>query len=142
MNQSKSCMDPSQRVTYLGLVLDSVAMKAYLSPRRVNDILRLLPLFRAGRRLLFILFLQLLGKLAAASAVVPLGLLSLRPLQMWLNSLHLDAKWHRQRRVKVTLQCLVSLAPWRKRAYLEAGVPMGAIPARRELVTTDACLSG
>ena len=142
VNQTKSCLDPSQRVTYLGLVLDSVAMKAYLSPRRVNDILRLLPLFRAGRRLLFILFLQLLGKLAAASAVVPLGLLSLRPLQMWLNSLHLDAKWHRQRRVKVTLQCLVSLAPWRKRVYLEAGVPMGAIPARRELVTTDACLSG
>ncbi|CAL8333814.1 unnamed protein product [Boreogadus saida] len=47
----------------------------------------------AGRSLLFIQFLQLLGKLAAASAVVPLGLLSLRPLQMWLNSLHLDAKW-------------------------------------------------
>ena len=42
----------------------------------------------------------------------------------------------------MTLQCLVSLAPWRRRAYLEAGVPMGAIPARRELVTTDACLSG
>ncbi|CAL8348651.1 unnamed protein product [Boreogadus saida] len=45
----------------------------------------------AGRRLIFIQFLQLSGKLAAASAVVPLGLLSLRPLQMWLNSLHLDA---------------------------------------------------
>ena len=42
----------------------------------------------------------------------------------------------------MTLKCFVSLAPWRKRAYLEAGVPMGAIPVRRELVTTDACLSG
>ncbi|CAL8387200.1 unnamed protein product [Boreogadus saida] len=60
---------------------------------------------RAGRSLLFIQFLQLLGKLAAASAVVPLGLLSLRPLQMWLNSLHLDAKWHRQRRVKGPTHC-------------------------------------
>ena len=54
----------------------------------------------------------------------------------------LDAKWHRQRRVRVTLQCLVSLSPWRERAYLAAGMPMGAIPARRELVTTDASLSG
>ncbi|CAL8254546.1 unnamed protein product [Boreogadus saida] len=43
----------------------------------------------------FIRFPQLLGKLTAASAVVPLGLLSLRPMQMWLNSLHLDPKWHR-----------------------------------------------
>ncbi|CAL8253873.1 unnamed protein product [Boreogadus saida] len=57
----------------------------------------------AGRSLLFIQFL--LGKLAAASAVVPLGLLPLRPLQMWLNSLHLDAKWHRQRRVKGPTHC-------------------------------------
>ncbi|CAL8255593.1 unnamed protein product [Boreogadus saida] len=62
-------------------------------------------LFGAGRSLLFIQFLQLLGKLAAASAVVPLGLLSLRPLQMWLNSLPLDAKWHRQRRVKGPTHC-------------------------------------
>ena len=34
------------------------------------------------------------------------------------------------------------LSPWRDRAYLAAGVPMGAIPALRELVTTDASLSG
>ncbi|CAL8339408.1 unnamed protein product [Boreogadus saida] len=45
-----------------------------------------------------ILCLQLLGRLTAASAVVPLGLLSLRPMQMWLNSLHLDPKWHRHRK--------------------------------------------
>ncbi|CAL8253634.1 unnamed protein product [Boreogadus saida] len=41
----------------------------------------------------------LLGKLTAASAVVPLGLLSLCPMQMWLNSLHLDPKWHRHRKL-------------------------------------------
>ncbi|CAL8337236.1 unnamed protein product [Boreogadus saida] len=66
----------------------------------------------------FILCLQLLGKLTAASAVVPLGLLSLRPMQMWLNSLHLDPKWHRHRKVRVSRQCLFSLSPWRKRKDL------------------------
>ena len=81
------------------------------------------------------------GRLPAGRRPSGLGLLSLWPLQMWMNSLHLDAKWHRQRRVRVTLQCLVSLSPWRERAYLAAGVPMGAIPACRELVTTDASLS-
>ncbi|CAL8282152.1 unnamed protein product [Boreogadus saida] len=45
-----------------------------------------------------IICLQLLGKLTAASAVVPLGFLSLRPMQMWLNSLHLDPKWHSHRK--------------------------------------------
>ncbi|CAL8255672.1 unnamed protein product [Boreogadus saida] len=37
----------------------------------------------------------LLGKLTAVSAVVPLGLLSLRPMQMWLNSLHLGCLYFR-----------------------------------------------
>ena len=112
-------------------------MRAYLSPRRVNDILLRLPLFECGRMVPFIRFLQLLGKLTAASAVVPLGL---RPLQIWLNSLHLDPKWHRHRKVRVSQRCLLSLSPWRKRPYLSADVPMGAIPSRRELV--NPCLSG
>ena len=142
VNFVKSRLDPSQRVAYLGMVLDSDAMRAYLSPQRVTDILLCLPLFGYGRMVPFILFLQLLGKLTAASAVVPLGLLSLRPMQMWLNSLHLDPKWHRHRKVRVSRQCLFSLSPWRKRSYMSVGVPMGTIPSRRELVTTDACLSG
>ena len=97
----------------------------------MNDILLRLPLFEYGRMVPFIQFLQLLGKLRAASTVVPLGLLSLQPLQMWLNSLHLDPKWHRHRKVRVSQRCLLSLSPWGKRPYLLAGVPMGAIPSRR-----------
>ncbi|XP_033996783.1 uncharacterized protein LOC117491055 [Trematomus bernacchii] len=142
VNTGKSCLVPSQRVTYLGLVLDSVAMRACLTPRRVDDISHLLPLFRLGKNVPYIQFLRLLGRLTAASAVVPLGLLSLRPMQIWLNSLHLDAKWHRHRRVRVSRQCLHSLSRWRNRAYLLMGAPMGAIPSRRETVTVDACLSG
>ncbi|CAL8395499.1 unnamed protein product [Boreogadus saida] len=54
-------------------------MKACPSPQRVDDILRLLLLFREGRLLRYVEFLRLLG--TAAATVVPLGLLSLRPLQ-------------------------------------------------------------
>ncbi|CAL8395091.1 unnamed protein product [Boreogadus saida] len=39
VNFVKSRLYPSQRVTYLGMVLDSDAMRAYLSLRRVTDIL-------------------------------------------------------------------------------------------------------
>lgn len=56
VNTEKSCLVPSQRVAYLGLVLDSVAMKACLSPRRMSDILQLLPHFRRGRWLPYIKF--------------------------------------------------------------------------------------
>ena len=54
VNFVKSRLDPSQRVTYLGMVLDSDAMRAYLSPRRVTDILLCLPLFGYGRMVPFI----------------------------------------------------------------------------------------
>jgi len=63
-------------------------------------------------------------------------------MQMWLNSFHLDAKWHRHREVRVSQRCLHSLSRWGDRAYLLMGAPMGAIPSRRETVTVDACLSG
>ncbi|KAK5895026.1 hypothetical protein CesoFtcFv8_011655 [Champsocephalus esox] len=142
VNTGKSCLDPSQQVTYLGMVLDSVTMRAYLTPRRVDDISHHLRIFRLGKRVPYILFLRLLGRLTAASAVVPLGLLSLRPMQMWLNSCRLDAKRHRHKRVRVSQRCLHSMSRWRDRAYLLRGVPMGTIPSRRETVTVDACLLG
>jgi len=142
VNMEKSCLNPSQSLTFIGVALDSVTMRACPSAQRLDDILQLLPLFKGGRSLSYILFLRLLGKLAAASTVVPLGLLSLRPLQRWLNGLHLDPKWHRHRKIRVSQQCLSTLSPWRRRSYMSRGVAMGSVPFRRETVTTDASLSG
>ncbi|XP_015253986.1 PREDICTED: CMP-N-acetylneuraminate-beta-galactosamide-alpha-2,3-sialyltransferase 1-like [Cyprinodon variegatus] len=72
-----------------------------------------------GMALPLVRYLRLLGMLTAASAVVPLGLLSLRPLQMWLNSLNLDPtrNTHRLRRLRVGPQCLQSLSQWRRTFY-------------------------
>ena len=133
---------PSQSIVFLGVSLDAVAMKACPSPQRVDGILRLLLLFREGRLLRYVEFLRLLGKLTAAATVVPLGLLSLRPLQRWLHSFHLDVRWHRHRGLKMSRCCLLALAPWRDRSFLLQGMPMGSIASRRETVTTDASLSG
>lgn len=94
VNFRKSRLVPSQSTIFLGMTLDAFAMKACPSSQWVDDILRLLPLFRGGRRLRYDECLRLLGKLTAATTMVPLGLLSLRLLQRWLNSFHLDAKWH------------------------------------------------
>ncbi|CAL8387734.1 unnamed protein product [Boreogadus saida] len=72
-----------------------VTMKACPSPQRVDGILRLLLLFREGRLLRYVEFLRLLGKLMAAATVVPLGLLSLRPLQRKDLLSQLQGKiWH------------------------------------------------
>ncbi|XP_030293378.1 uncharacterized protein LOC115593839 [Sparus aurata] len=142
VNYSKSSLTPSQKVDYLGMTLDSRLMRAFLSRKRVENILQLIGCFQRGRVLRYGLFLKLLGMLTAASMVIPLGLLSLRPLQVWVNTLHLDPKWHRGRRVRVSSPCCRALKPWRRRGYLVGGVPLGVTPARREVVETDASLLG
>ena len=142
VNYSKSSLTPSQKVDYLGMTLDSQVMRAFLSQKRVKNILQLIGCFRKGRVLRYSLFLKLLGMLTAASMVIPLGLLSLRPLQIWVNALHLDPKWHRGRNVRISSPCCRALKPWRRRGYLDRGVPLGVIPARREVVETDASLLG
>ncbi|XP_062372037.1 uncharacterized protein LOC134059609 [Sardina pilchardus] len=142
VNFTKSCLEPSQSTVFLGVTLNAVTMKACPSPRRVDDILCRLLLFQEGRQFHYVEFLRILGKLTAAAAVVPLGLLSLRPLQRWLLSFRLDPQRHRHRRLKVSHRCLLALAPWRQRSFLLQGMPMGSIASRRETVTTDASLSG
>lgn len=104
----------------------------------------MLSAFRRGRALPFVLYLRLLGMLTAASGVVPLGLLWLRPMQMWLNSLHLDPTRyvHRRKRIRVSPQCLDSLSRWRDREWITQGVPLGSLPVRREVVFTDASSTG
>nr|WPK86714.1 NLRC3-like protein 49 [Sebastes schlegelii] len=142
VNYTKSNLTPSQRVDYLGMTLDSQSMRAFLSPKRVEAILQLIGCFQRGRVLKYGLFLRLLGMLTAASMVIPPGLLSLRPLQIWVNGLHLDPKWHRGRSVRVSNSCCRTLKPWRSKVYLTTGVPLGVIPSRREVVETDASFLG
>ncbi|XP_037627453.1 uncharacterized protein LOC119489291 [Sebastes umbrosus] len=142
VNHAKSCLIPSQRVVFIGLTLDSRHMLAFPTPRRVNAILQLLLRFRKNRRLRYSLFLRLLGMLTSVTSVVPLGLLYLRPFQIWINCLQLDPKSHRSKRVRVSSRCLLALRPWRAGAYLARGISLGSIPSRREVVVTDASPSG
>lgn len=92
----------------------------------------------------FVRYLRLLGMFVAASSVVPLELLSLRPMQMWLTGLQLDPIrfTHRQQRIRVSPQCLESLSQWRDRRWVVKGVPLGSLPSRRKLVFTDASATG
>ena len=67
VNFAKSCLVPSQRVGFIGVVLDSLMMRASPSPQRVDDILNLVSRVWKGTWLTYGLFLRLLGKLTAGS---------------------------------------------------------------------------
>ncbi len=67
-------------------------------------------------------FQRLLGHMASAAAVTPLGLLHMRSLQHWLHSRVPRWAWCRGTlRVGITQQCRRSLSPWMDLAFLRAG---------------------
>ncbi len=81
VNMQKSIIAQSQSITYLGVCLDSVEMKA-----RAAAILSSLRHFRQSSSVQLKDFQMLLRLMAAASAGCHLGFLHMRPLQRWLKS--------------------------------------------------------
>ncbi len=141
LNAEKSVLSLFQRTTYLGVVWDSTTMQARLSPARIESILNTVRRVREGLSLTVKQFQRLLGLMAAASNVIPFGLLYMRPLQWWLKSKGFSPRGNPFRMIKVTRRCLRALDMWRKPWFLSQGPVLGA-PCRRVTLATDASLTG
>ncbi len=142
VNWEKSKLSPVQRISFLGVELDSVSMTARFTEERAQAVLNCLSSFRGRNVVPLKQFQRLLGHMASAAAVMPLGLLHMRPLQHWLNSRVLRWAWHRGTlRVGITQQCRRSQSPWTDLAFLRAGVPLEQV-SRHTVVTTDASSMG
>ncbi len=87
-------------------------------------------------------FQRLLGLMASASAVCHLGLLHMRPLELWLKSRVPWTAWTSERlSIAVNRGCIKALMPWRNPDLFSRGVPLGSV-ASRMVVTTDASTHG
>ncbi len=80
MNAKKSVLFPSQQTVFLGVHLDSVQMQTSLAPARISNFAACLARFKLGHHVSVSTCCRLLGLMAAASPVLPLGLLHMRPL--------------------------------------------------------------
>ncbi len=142
VNWEKSKLSPVQRISFLGVELDSVSMTARLTEERAQAVLNCLSSFRSRNVVPLKQFQRLLGHMASAAAVTPLGLLQMRPLQHWLHSRVPRWEWRRGTLwVGITQQCCRSLSPWTDLAFLRAGVPLEQV-SRHTVVTTDASSAG
>ncbi len=86
VNWEKSKLSPVQRISFLGVELDSGSMMARLTEKRAQAVLNCLSSFRGRNVVPLKQFQRLLGHMASAAAVTLLGLLHMRPLQHWLHS--------------------------------------------------------
>ncbi|KAI2649876.1 Transposon Ty3-G Gag-Pol polyprotein [Labeo rohita] len=141
LNTSKSVLSPAQRTTYLGIVWDSITMRARLSPARIETIRQTMSKVRLGQEHSVHQYQKMLGLMASASTVIPLGLLHMRPFQLWLKARGFHPRANPRRQIKVTRRGLRTLSPWLRPRFLTLGPTLGA-PCRRRLLTTDASLVG
>lgn len=125
---------------FIGIQLDSRLMRAAPSQHRVDEIIQLLQQFRRDHTCAFRYFQAPLGMFTAASSVVPLGLLTLRPFQIWMNNLGLHPQHHGHK--QVIASCVRCLHPWRRQSRLIQGVPMGSILSHSVAITTNSSLTG
>ncbi len=82
----KRASSPLHRESLSWCGVDSVSMMARLTEERAQSVLNCLSSFRGRTVVPLKLFRRLLGHMASAAAVMPLGLLHMRPLQHWLHS--------------------------------------------------------
>jgi hypothetical protein len=142
VNRDKSKLCPTQRISYLGMELDSVGQTARLTEERVQSVLNCLKYFQGRSAVPLKQFQRLLGHMAAAAAVTPLGLLHMRPLQRWLHDRVPRWAWQSGTfRVNITPHCRQTFSPWSDPAFLRAGVPLVQV-SRHAVVFTDASANG
>ncbi len=142
VNREKSKLSPTQRISFLGMELDSVNLTARLSIERAQSMLSCLESFQHKRAVPLKHFQRLLGHMAsaAAAAVTPLGLVHMRP--RWLHDRVPRWAWRQGTyRVSVTPSCRHTFSPWSDLAFLWAGVPLAQV-SRHVVVMTDAFTTG
>ncbi len=116
-------------------------MQARMSPARIDSIFTSVKRVREGRSLTVKQFQKLLGLMAAASNVIPFGLLYMKPLQWWLKTKGFSPRGNPLRMIKVMRRSLRALDMWRKAWFLSQGPVLGA-PCRCLTLMMDTSLTG
>ncbi|XDV37990.1 hypothetical protein PO909_007490 [Leuciscus waleckii] len=132
LNTKKSVLAPVQRTTFLGVVWDSVTMRAQLSPARIESILSTVTRINLGQAVTVKHFQRVLGLMAAASNIIPFGLLHMRALQWCLKTKGFSLKGNPFHMIRVTRRCLRSLSMWKKAWFLSQGPVLGASCRRKK----------
>lgn len=142
VNFEKSKLQPMQSIDFIGIHLNSISQQACLTQGRMRNILGLVRRVMSSRTVRYCLLLRLAGMLAAATPLIQLGRLHLRPFQRWLKMRRLSAQTQKNVLVAITPKGAASLHQWARSSFLLRGVSLGPPPARREVVTTDASQHG
>ncbi len=141
MKAKKSVLTPFQQTVFLGVHLDSVQIQAHLALAWISSLNACLAFLKLGHHVSVSTCRRLLGLMAAASPVLPLGLLLMRPFLWWRKLLGIRLTGPASRLVKVSCSCFRALSICRDPLFLQRGVSMGTVHCR-QMITMDTSLRG
>ena len=131
VNWEKSQVIPTQRMVYLGVILDSISFRASPALKRVEKLLSIGDVFLSCAKQPVSSWLELLGVLSSMIQLVPGGRLRMRSLQLVLRR-HWD---HVDQSILVewSQEVRQDLDWWLDRARLERGVSLEQVSPQLEL---------
>ena len=131
VNWEKSQLIPTQRMVYLGVLLDSVSVRASPALKRVEKLLSIGDVFLSSEHQPVSSWLELLGVLASMIQLVPGGRLRMRSLQFVLRR-----SWDQIDQlilVRWTPGICCDLEWWLDRERLELGISLDQVSPQQDL---------
>ncbi len=114
-----------QRISFLGIELDSVSWTARLTQERAQSVLNCLKTLSGRMAVSLKLFQRLLGHVAATAVISCAWLLHMKPPQHWLYGRVLRSAWQcGTHRVQITPACRRTFSLWTDPSFLWVGVPL------------------
>ena len=139
VNLSKSSLDPSQTLDYLGMRLQTCPLKVFPTPKCVQKLSSLQLEFVSCPQQPLTLWQQLLGVMSSLSSIIPGFRLRMRSLQLRLNTAgrllpdSSSMSWDDS--------CLEGVRYWSEESHLSVGLPLD-LPQPDLALYTDASDSG
>ena len=141
VNLKKSDLEPKTQAKYLGLLLDSVLLRAFPTEDRINRFKETSTHFMAHHSPPARLWQSVLGHMASLEKLVPGARLRMRSLQFALKSCWSPVADSPLQPVPLTRDCVEDLHWWREEGRLSQGVSLMSPPPEM-LLFSDASLEG
>ncbi|KAJ1168845.1 hypothetical protein NDU88_000758 [Pleurodeles waltl] len=140
VNEPKSHLEPSQRLLFIGAVLDTTLGRAFPPPQRIQDIQDLVPMFRNGAVVPVLKVLRLLGLFASCILLVTHARWHMRALQWCLRRQWSQHRGDLEGTVKISRDAAVDLKWWIVSNNLSQGKPFQQSPPVATVITDASTL--
>ncbi|CAJ0935493.1 unnamed protein product [Ranitomeya imitator] len=140
VNRKKSCLIPSQRIIFLGMLFDTRQSRVFLPTDKRSTLCRDIRLLQGPRPPSLRSAMKVLGRMVATLEAIPFAQFHSRPLQQAILSQWDRSVFSLDRPIKLSFRVRRSLNSWLTSPLISQG--RSFLPIHWQVVTTDASLLG